>query len=66
MNGKTTKTMDINFRWNKTALPPTKINGESVDTVTTHKYMGIKIDNKLKFNDGALAKTKKLQQRIYF
>jgi hypothetical protein len=30
--------------------------------VTTNKYLGIKIENKLKFNDCAFAKIKELQE----
>jgi hypothetical protein len=41
INVKKTKEMEIDFRRNKTPLPPMTINGESVDRVTTYKYLGI-------------------------
>jgi hypothetical protein len=62
---KKTKEMEIIFRWNKTSLPLQRSLGNQ-SIVTTYKYLGIEIDNKLKFSDSAFAKMKKLQQRMFF
>ena len=39
--------MIINFRLNKTHILPIYIKGQLVDDVSTYKYLGITIDDKL-------------------
>lgn len=59
--------MEIDFRRDKTVLSAININGETVEMVTTYKYLRIEIDNKLNFRDCATSgKLRKLQQRMYF
>ena len=44
---------------------PTVINGETVGTVESFKYLGVVLDNKLSFTQHATEIQKKSQQRLY-
>uniref|UniRef100_A0A9J7XIF0 Reverse transcriptase domain-containing protein n=1 Tax=Cyprinus carpio carpio TaxID=630221 RepID=A0A9J7XIF0_CYPCA len=65
INVKKTKEMVINFSKNRMIVPPSNINGELVERVSTYKYLGVEIDSKLTFNECALNKIKKMHQRMY-
>ncbi len=66
VNAKKTKDMVIDFSKSKVIVPPSNINGEEIERVTTYKYLGVEIDSQLKFNDLAMSKYRKLQQRLFF
>ena len=66
INVKKTKEILIDFRKNKTEVPPIIIEGEVVERVTVYKYLGIEINNQLKFDSCAKSKFNKLQQRLFF
>ncbi len=47
-------------------IHPTLINGEQIQIVTNYKYLGIMLDNKLRWDAWTDCLSKKLQQRMYF
>ena len=58
--------MAIDFRRNQSCSPPpTYINGNCIEMVDQHKYLGTMIDNKLKFDVNTDTICKKGQQRWY-
>ena len=66
INVKKTKEMVIDFSRNKNTVPPSLINDQTIERVSTYKYLGVEIDDNLKFDECARNKTKKLQQRLFF
>lgn len=47
LNTNKTKGMVIDFRRSKHAVSPIRINGKEIQTVTSYKYLGVHLDNKL-------------------
>ena len=45
---------------------PVNINGQHIEIVHSYKYMGTKIDDKLRWDDNTMNLNKKSQQRLYF
>ena len=66
INVKKTKEILIDFRKNKTEVPPIIIEGEVVERVKVYKYLGIEIDNQLKIALLAKSNYNQLQQRLFF
>ncbi|KAK0146668.1 RNA-directed DNA polymerase from mobile element jockey [Merluccius polli] len=66
VNVKKTKEMLIDFSKKGILVSPSEINGEQIERVSSYKYLGIEIDDKLCFNHCAQTKCKKLQQRMLF
>lgn len=66
VNVKKTKEMVIGFSKKGTPRPPSRINGKQIERVSSYKYLGIEIDDRLCFNECAKNKCKKLQQRMFF
>ena len=66
LNVKKTQEMVIDFRRQQSSPGNTVIHGEEVEVVTTYKYLGTIIDNKLTWNDNTEAIVKKCQQRMFF
>ena len=50
LNVTETKELLIDFRKQPSAVPPITIDGEIVERVEKYKYLGIILDNKLKFD----------------
>ena len=65
LNVTKTKDMCIDFRRSEPAHQSTVINGQIVDLVTTYKYLGSIIDNRLKFDVNTEMLCKKGQQRLF-
>ena len=65
LNVAKTKEMIIDFRKNKTAMPPLPI-GEQVELVDSFKFLGTTIANTLKWHINAEIIAKKAQQRMLF
>ena len=61
-----TKEMIIDFRKNKTAMPPLVIGEQQVERVDSFKFLGTTIANTLKWDINAEIIAKKAQQRMLF
>ena len=61
-----TKEMVFDFRKKKSSVMPVVIKDECVETVSVYKYLGVEIDNQLKFYTCTKSKYSKLQQRLFF
>ena len=60
-----TKELLIDFTKQPLAVSPIAIDGEIVERVEKYKYLGIILDNKLKFDGNVLNIYKKCHYRIY-
>ena len=58
--------MVIDFRRNTEPVQPVVIKGESVEIVSTYKYLGVVIDDKLDWSNQADSVYKKGQTRLFF
>ena len=65
LNVAKTKELLIDFRKQPPAVSPITIDGEIVERVMKYKYLGIILDNKLKFDSNVLNIYKKCHYRIY-
>ena len=65
LNVTKTKDMCIDFRLSAPATQISVINGQPVELVTTYKYLGTIIDNRLKFDSNTEMLCKKGQQRLF-
>ena len=65
LNVAKTKELLIDFRKQPPAVSPITIDGEIVERVEKYKYLGIILDNKLKFDSNVLNIYKKCHYRIY-
>lgn len=66
VNASKTKEMVIDFRRITEVVPNTVVNNTVIDRVNTYKYLGVEIDDQLRFDKCASVKVKKLQQRMFF
>ena len=66
LNVRKTKEMIIDFRNIKGVNVETKIKGEKVDVVNCYKYLGVLVDDSLKFGDNVHNTYKKCCQRIRY
>ena len=66
LNPKKTKEMHIDFRKTATTPAPLTIKGEDIEIVPSYKYLGVIIDNQLKWTENTTALKKKAAQRLYF
>src|SRR4029434_2142808 len=66
LNTSKTKEMVVDFRRSRPPLLPVSIEGVSVEVVTTYKYLGVHMDNKLDWSANVDAIYKKGQSRLYF
>ncbi|KAK0135828.1 putative RNA-directed DNA polymerase from transposon X-element [Merluccius polli] len=67
LNTLKTKEMSIDFRKDKSiTCSPTTISGQPIQSVTEYKYLGVVLDNKLKWEQHTEVIQKKGQQRLYF
>ena len=58
-----TKELLIDFRKQPPAVSPITIDGEIVERVEKYKYLGIILDNKLKFDSNVLSIYKKISSQ---
>ena len=65
LNVAKTNELLIDFRKQPPAVSPITIDGEIVERVEKYKYLGIILDNKLKFDSNVLNIYKKCHYRIY-
>ena len=66
LNVSKTKELIIDFRIKKDPLLPIQIKNQDVNQVTSYKYLGVTIDNKLQWDEHASNIYKKANKRIYF
>ena len=66
VNANKTKEMVIDFRRHKSEIPNSTVNDKTIERVSSYKYLGIEIDDKLKFEICTTSKVTKLQQRMFF
>ncbi len=65
VNIKKTKDMVIDFRSSPSSPQPTSVIGQMVEWASSYKYLGLIIDNKLRFDTHVEAVCKKGQQRLH-
>ena len=56
----------IDFRKNKEHINPIKISDQNVTQVESYKYLGVTIDNQLKWDEHDSYTFKKANKRVYF
>ena len=66
LNLKKCKEMHIDFRKNKTVIPPTAFGEQSLTKVRSYKLLGIWFDDDLKWKTNTEYITKKAAKRLYF
>ena len=66
LNFKKCKEMHIDFRKNKTVIPPTTLGEQSLTKVRSYKLLGIWFDDDLKWKTNTEYITKKAAKRLYF
>ena len=66
LNVSKTKEVVIDFRKKKEKIIPISISGEDVEIVSTYKYLGVVIDNKLNWGQHIDKVFKKTQSRLFF
>ena len=66
LNVSKTKEMVIDFRRSRNSLEPLRIKTETVEQVKTYRYLGIQIDNELKWSDHSNYVKSKMNKRMYF
>ena len=65
LNVGKTKEMVVDFKRQKSDIPPLDIHGQTVERVTEYKYLGTVIDNKLTFSSNVEGVYKKCRQRMH-
>ena len=65
-NTDKTKELIFDFRSQPTDIAPVVIDGNIIEQVHTYKYLGVIIDNKLKWDEQASAVSKKINKRMFF
>ena len=66
LNTSKTKEMVMDFRRSPPPLVPVVIEGQKVETVFTHKHLGVHLDNKLDWSKNSYEVYKKGQSRFFF
>ena len=66
LNTSKTKELIIDFRHRSQCQYPVFIDGINVEITDTYKYLGVIIDNRLKWEDNTTSIYTKGQQRLYF
>ncbi|KAJ8273972.1 hypothetical protein COCON_G00085970 [Conger conger] len=66
LNITKTKEMVVDFRRTKPPMLPISIEGVNVEVVSTYKYLGVQLDNKLDWSANTEALYRKGQSRLYF
>ena len=66
LNPKKTKEMHIDFRKNSPTPVPLTIKDDTVEIVTSYRYLGVTLDSQLKWTENTISVQKKAAQRLYF
>ena len=66
LNTNKTKEMVIDFRLSRQPLQPINIRGNNIEVVSTYKYLGVHLDDKLDWSANTDALYKKGQSRLFF
>ena len=66
LNVSKTKEVVVDFRRKPSELDPVTMKGEAVERVSSYKYLGVTIDEKLNFADHVQNTSKKANQRMFF
>lgn len=66
LNATKTKELVVDFRRSKPHMQPVSIEGVNVEVVSTYKYLGVHLDNKLDWSANSDALYRKGQSRLYF
>ncbi|XP_035812432.2 uncharacterized protein LOC118471519 [Amphiprion ocellaris] len=66
LNTTKTKEVVLDFRRAPSSLQPIGINGSAVEMVSTYRYLGLQLDNKLSWSANMDSVYKKGQSRLYF
>ena len=66
LNTDKTKEIVFDFRSQPSEIRPVVINGSHIEQVDSYKYLGVIIDNKLKWDKQAKEVSKKINKRMFF
>ncbi|XP_073668918.1 uncharacterized protein [Paramisgurnus dabryanus] len=66
LNATKTKELVVDFRRSKPCMLPVSIQGVNVEVVSTYKYLGVHLDNKLDWSANTDALYRRGQSRLYF
>ena len=66
LNTDKTKEVIFDFRTKPSEIRPVVINGTVIEQVDSYKYLGVVIDNKLRWEEQATAVSKKINKRMFF
>ena len=66
VNVKKTKEMVVDFNKKVIIVPPSNVNGEVVERVSTYTYLGVEIDNKLTFKNVHKIRPKNCRRGCFF
>ena len=66
LNTDKTKEIVFDFRSQPSEIRPVVINGSQIEQVDSYKYLGVIIDNKLKWEKQAKEVSKKINKRMFF
>ena len=65
LNKKKCKEMIMDFRKNKTTIPPTKIGDQPIARVKSYKLLGVWLDHDMKWSTNTEYITKKAAKRLH-
>ena len=65
LHTKKTKELIIDFRKHSQSPQPLRINGETVEPVTTYRYLGVTLNNKKNWTDNVNELQKKRCRRLH-
>lgn len=66
LNISKTKEMILDFRRRRPSPQPVTISGEEIEVVSSYKYLGLEVDEKLDWSVNSDYVYKKMQSRLYF
>ena len=65
LNARKTKELVVDFCWHKQPCTQVNIQGTDIEIVTSYKYLGVHMNNKLDWTDHTAATYKKVQSRLH-
>lgn len=66
LNTSKTKELIVDFRRRRPSPQPVNISGEEIEVVSSYKYLGLQVDEKLDWSTNTDVTYKKTQSRLYF